>query len=38
MFFDGTFDPTGVAIGPDPGAPGLGLTQRDADIERYRSS
>ncbi len=38
MFFDGTRDPTGGAIGPDPGAPGLGLTQRNANIERYRIS
>lgn len=38
MFFDGTLDPTGGVIRPDPSAPGLGLTQRHADIERYRIS
>jgi L-alanine-DL-glutamate epimerase-like enolase superfamily enzyme len=36
MFFDGTLDPTGGVIRPDPSAPGLGLTQRHADTERYR--
>ncbi len=36
MFFDGTLDPTGGTIRPDPSAPGLGLTQRYADTERYR--
>lgn len=38
MFFDGTLDPSGGVIRPDPSAPGLGLTQRHADTERYRIS
>jgi L-alanine-DL-glutamate epimerase-like enolase superfamily enzyme len=36
MFFDGTLDPTGGVIRPDPAAPGLGLTVRHADTEQYR--
>ncbi|WP_175442384.1 enolase C-terminal domain-like protein [Humibacillus sp. DSM 29435] len=36
MFFDGTLDPTGGTITPDADAPGLGLTLRLADAERYR--
>ena len=36
IFFDGTFDPTGGQITPDPHRPGLGLTLRGRDIERYR--
>jgi L-alanine-DL-glutamate epimerase-like enolase superfamily enzyme len=36
MFFDGTLDPAGGTIRPDPAAPGLGLTLRRADTERYR--
>ncbi|MEO5609535.1 MAG: enolase C-terminal domain-like protein [Ornithinibacter sp.] len=36
MFFDGTLDPTGGTISPDTAAPGLGLTLRVADAERYR--
>ena len=36
MFFDGTLDPTGGTITPDPEAPGHGLTLRWADAERYR--
>jgi L-alanine-DL-glutamate epimerase-like enolase superfamily enzyme len=35
MFFDGTLDPTGGSIRPDPSAPGHGLTLRRADAERY---
>jgi len=36
MFFDGTLDPAGGVIRPDPDAPGLGLTLRAADAERFR--
>jgi hypothetical protein len=36
--FDGTLDPAGGVIRPDPAAPGLGLVFRDADAERYRAS
>ena len=38
LLFDGTLDPAGGAIVPDPAAPGLGLTFRDADAKRYRVS
>ena len=34
MFFDGTLDPTGGALVPDPGLPGNGLTLRD-DVARH---
>ena len=37
MLFDGTLDPSGGVIRPGPAAPGLGLTFRDADAERYRA-
>jgi L-alanine-DL-glutamate epimerase-like enolase superfamily enzyme len=37
MFFDGALDPAGGVIRPDPGAPGLGLTLRTSDVERYRT-
>jgi L-alanine-DL-glutamate epimerase-like enolase superfamily enzyme len=36
LFFDGTLDPAGGALRPDPDRPGHGLTQRHADTERYR--
>ena len=36
MFFDGTLDPSGGSIRPDPGRPGLGLTFRSAGAEPYR--
>ncbi len=36
MFFDGTLNPSGGTITPDADAPGLGLTLRVADAERYR--
>lgn len=36
MFFDGTLDPTGGVIRPDPAAPGHGLTLRQGDAEPYR--
>ena len=38
MFFDGTLDPTGGAIRPDPDAPGHGLTLRDNDADRTASA
>jgi L-alanine-DL-glutamate epimerase-like enolase superfamily enzyme len=37
MFFDGALDPAGGTVRPDPDAPGLGLTLRAADAERYRA-
>jgi L-alanine-DL-glutamate epimerase-like enolase superfamily enzyme len=37
MFFDGALDPAGGTVHPDPDAPGLGLTLRAADAERYRA-
>jgi L-alanine-DL-glutamate epimerase-like enolase superfamily enzyme len=37
MFFDGTLDPAGGAVRPEPDAPGLGLTLRTSDAERYRT-
>jgi hypothetical protein len=36
MFFDGTLDPTGGAVVPDPGRPGNGLTLRDDVVRRYQ--
>jgi L-alanine-DL-glutamate epimerase-like enolase superfamily enzyme len=36
MFFDGTLDPHGGTITPDPRDPGHGLTLRVADADRYR--
>jgi L-alanine-DL-glutamate epimerase-like enolase superfamily enzyme len=36
LLFDGTLDPSGGAIRPDPDAPGLGLTFKEADASRYR--
>ena len=35
MFFDGTLDPIGGTVRPDPDTPGHGLTLRSPDIERY---
>lgn len=37
MFFEGTLDPEGGMLTPDPGRPGLGLELRTADAERYRA-
>jgi L-alanine-DL-glutamate epimerase-like enolase superfamily enzyme len=37
MLFDGTLDPSGGDVQPDPAAPGLGLTFRAADAKRYRA-
>ena len=36
MLFDGALDPAGGTMTPDPDQPGLGLTLREADAERYR--
>jgi L-alanine-DL-glutamate epimerase-like enolase superfamily enzyme len=36
MFFDGALEPDGGVLTPDPGQPGLGMTLRDSDAERYR--
>jgi L-alanine-DL-glutamate epimerase-like enolase superfamily enzyme len=38
IFFDGALSPGGGALAPDPDRPGLGLTLRDSDAERYRYS
>lgn len=38
LFFDGTLDPTGGTVRPDPTAPGNGLTLRGSYAERYRLS
>ena len=36
LLFDGALDPDGGLLTPDPGQPGLGLTLRESDAERYR--
>jgi L-alanine-DL-glutamate epimerase-like enolase superfamily enzyme len=36
MLFDGALDPAGGILTPDPDQPGLGLTLRESDAERYR--
>jgi L-alanine-DL-glutamate epimerase-like enolase superfamily enzyme len=36
MFFDGALDPDGGILIPDADQPGLGLTLRESDAERYR--
>lgn len=36
LFFDGTLDPRGGSVRPDPQAPGHGLVLRAADAEHYR--
>ncbi len=36
MLFDGTLAPAGGILTPDPDEPGLGLTLRESDAERYR--
>jgi L-alanine-DL-glutamate epimerase-like enolase superfamily enzyme len=38
MLFDGALAPDGGALAPDPRQPGLGLTLREPDAERYRRS
>ncbi len=35
-FFEGTLDPSGGAMSPDPDQPGHGMSVREADTERYR--
>jgi L-alanine-DL-glutamate epimerase-like enolase superfamily enzyme len=37
MFFDGALDPVSGVVAPDTGTPGLGLTLRTSDTERYRT-
>ena len=36
MLFDGALDPADGALTPDPDQPGLGLTLRESDADRYR--
>jgi L-alanine-DL-glutamate epimerase-like enolase superfamily enzyme len=36
LLFDGVLSPAGGALTPDPGAPGLGMTLREADAEKFR--
>ena len=36
LLFDGALTPQGGVMTPDPDQPGLGLTLREADAERYR--
>ncbi|MEO6826702.1 MAG: enolase C-terminal domain-like protein [Microbacteriaceae bacterium] len=36
LFFDGTLDPAGGTVRPDPSAPGTGLTLRESDVASYR--
>ncbi len=36
LLFDGTLDPQGGVVRPDGAAPGLGLTVREPDAERFR--
>lgn len=36
LFFAGALDPTGGAVGLGSGAPGLGLTLREADVDQFR--
>jgi L-alanine-DL-glutamate epimerase-like enolase superfamily enzyme len=36
LLFDGTLDPQGGALAPDPGRPGLGLQLKTADAEHFR--
>jgi L-alanine-DL-glutamate epimerase-like enolase superfamily enzyme len=36
LFFEGTLDPYGGSMRPDPARPGHGLALRTADAERYR--
>ena len=38
MLFDGALDPGGGVLTPDPDEPGLGMTLRESDAERYRRS
>jgi hypothetical protein len=36
MLFDGTLDPSGGALRPDPTRPGLGLVLKGPDAARFR--
>ena len=36
MLFDGALNPADGALAPDPDQPGLGLTLRESDADRYR--
>jgi len=36
LLFEGTLDPLGGVLSPDPGRPGLGLELRITDAEKYR--
>ncbi|SEB78484.1 L-alanine-DL-glutamate epimerase [Paramicrobacterium humi] len=36
MFFDGTLDPSGGSVTPDPDAPGNGLTLKESDAAAFR--
>jgi hypothetical protein len=36
MLFDGALTPADGALTPDPDQPGLGLTLRESDADRYR--
>jgi len=36
MLFDGALDPYGGILTPDPDQPGLGMTLRETDADRYR--
>jgi L-alanine-DL-glutamate epimerase-like enolase superfamily enzyme len=36
LLFEGTLDPLGGVLSPDPGQPGLGLELRITDAEKYR--
>jgi hypothetical protein len=36
LFFEGTLDPSGGVMSPDPDRLGHGMTLRSADTERYR--
>ncbi len=37
LFFDGTLDPQGGLLRPDPDAPGNALTLREIDVEEFRT-
>jgi L-alanine-DL-glutamate epimerase-like enolase superfamily enzyme len=38
LLFDGALDPDGGILAPDPDQPGLGLTLREPDADRFRRS
>ncbi len=37
MFFEGTLDPAGGSVRPDPSSPGNGLTLRTKVADRHRA-